>query len=102
MCFSLFLQISAANAGTDGNEELSKSNNSAKECFEGVSRAIFKFNHGLDKVIFKPLAKGYRMFPQPIRAGTSNALTNLSNVVTIPNNVLQGQDSIQQISNKII
>ena len=53
----LFLQINAANAGTDGNKELSKSNNSAKECFEGVSRAMFKFNHALDKVIFKPVAK---------------------------------------------
>ena len=42
-------------------------------------------------MIFKPLAKGYRMFPQPIRSGTSNALSNLGNVVTIPNNVLQGQ-----------
>ena len=31
------------------------------------------------------------MFPQPIRSGTSNALSNLGNVVTIPNNVLQGQ-----------
>ena len=31
------------------------------------------------------------MFPQPIRSGTSNALSNLGNVVTVPNNVLQGQ-----------
>ena len=31
------------------------------------------------------------MFPQPIRSGTSNAFSNLSNVVTIPNNILQGQ-----------
>ena len=44
----------------------------------------------LDKAIFKPLAKGYRMFPQPVRSGTSNFLSNLSLVVTIPNNVLQG------------
>ena len=29
--------------------------------------------------------------PKPIRSGTSNALNNLSNVVTIPNNILQGQ-----------
>jgi len=31
------------------------------------------------------------MLPKPIRAGTSNALSNISNVVTVPNNVLQGQ-----------
>ena len=48
-----------------------------KDCFEKVNRGIFGFNQVLDKVIFKPLAKGYRMFPQPIRSGTSNALSNL-------------------------
>ncbi len=56
-----------------------------------MNRGIFSFNQVLDKAIFKPLAKGYRIFPQPIRSGTSNALTNLSNTVTIPNNILQGQ-----------
>ena len=29
--------------------------------------------------------------PQPVRSGTSNVLSNLTNVVTIPNNVLQGE-----------
>ena len=56
-----------------------------------MNRGIFAFNQVLDKIVFRPLAKGYRLFPQPIRSGTSNALNNLSNVVTIPNNVLQGQ-----------
>jgi phospholipid-binding lipoprotein MlaA len=46
---------------------------------------------GLDKVIFKPVAKGYRVLPSPVRAGVSNALDNLTALVTIPNNVLQGE-----------
>ena len=54
-----------------------------KDCFETVNRGIFAFNQGLDKALFKPLAKGYRKLPQPIRSGTSNALNNLSNVVTL-------------------
>ncbi|MDC0231895.1 VacJ family lipoprotein [Pelagibacteraceae bacterium] len=91
LCFGLFLQINAANAGTDGKEELSKSNNSAKECFEGFSRAMFKFNHGLDKVIFKPVAKGYRALPAPIRKGTGNVVDNLRSLLTLSNNVLQGE-----------
>ena len=62
-----------------------------KDCFESVNRGIFAFNQGLDKVVFKPLAKGYRKLPQPVRSGTSNALSNLGNLVTIPNNILQGQ-----------
>ena len=93
MIFSLISTNSIA--GDDGKLKVNGNNNNgyveAKDCFEKVNRGIFAFNQVLDKVIFKPLAKGYRMFPQPIRAGTSNALTNLSNVVTIPNNVLQGQ-----------
>ena len=61
-----------------------------KDCFETLNRATFAFNMGLDKVVFKPVSKGYRMLPSPIRTGTSNALNNLSNLITIPNNILQG------------
>ncbi len=91
--FSLF-HISFSNAGENGDLKLKNEKNEQYEnndCFEKVNRGIFGFNQALDKVVFKPLAKGYRMFPQPIRSGTSNALNNLSNVVTIPNNILQGQ-----------
>ena len=68
-----------AYAGTTGSEELKKSNTSetASECFEGVSRAMFKLNHGLDKVIFKPVAKGYRKLPSPVQTGIGNFLSNL-------------------------
>ena len=62
-----------------------------KDCFEKLNRVTFALNMGLDKVIFKPISKGYRKLPSPIRTGTSNALSNLSSVVTIPNNILQGQ-----------
>ena len=62
----------------------------ANECFEGVSRATFKFNMGLDKALFKPIAKGYRALPVPIRIGTSNAVENLRSLLTLSNNILQG------------
>ena len=87
---SLFLQINSANAGSEGSEDLSKSQDSTKECFEGLSRAMFKLNHGLDKVIFEPVAKGYRALPAPIRKGTGNAVDNLRSLLTLSNNVLQG------------
>ena len=61
-----------------------------KDCFEKLNRVTFALNMGLDKVIFKPVSKGYRKLPSPIRTGTSNALNNLSNLITIPNNILQG------------
>ena len=79
------------NADTDGVKDLSKKKSvQVKDCFEKVNRATFKFNQALDGVIFEPLAKAYRILPSPVRAGTSNALDNISNLVTIPNNILQG------------
>ena len=80
-------------AGSDGKIELTKKNpknKTTKDCIEGLNRASFALNQGLDKVIFKPIAKGYRQLPAPVKVGTSNVLDNLSNLITIPNNVLQG------------
>ncbi len=91
--FSQF-QVLNAIAGSDGEVEISSKKNInpvVKDCFESVNRVTFAFNQGLDKIIFKPLAKGYRKLPQPIRSGTSNVINNIGNVVTIPNNILQGQ-----------
>ncbi len=80
------------NAGTDGENKLSKNNpEQVKDCFEGLNRGTFALNQGLDKVIFKPVAKAYRALPSPIRSGTSNVLVNLSSLITIPNNILQGE-----------
>ena len=83
--------VSSVSADTDGENDLSKKNsNAVKDCFESINRATFALNNSLDKVIFKPVAKAYRILPSPVRAGTSNALQNISSLVTIPNNILQG------------
>ena len=87
---SIFFSV-AANAGADGENSLSKNKpESVKDCFETVNRGIFAFNQFLDGVIFEPVARGYRYIPSPIRTGTGNAVSNLSNLVTVPNNLLQG------------
>ena len=78
-------------AGTDGELSLSKNNKPVKDCFENLNRGTFALNQGLDKVIFKPVAKVYRSLPSPVRTGTSNALVNLSSLITVPNNILQGE-----------
>ena len=89
--FLVLLQVNSSIAGTTGSEELSKkSNASANECFEGFSRAMFDFNHALDGAIFKPVAKGYRALPVVIRKGTGNAIDNLRSLLTLSNNLLQG------------
>ena len=87
---SLLFTLSV-NAGTDGENKISKKNSGqVKDCFENINRATFKFNQVLDGVIFEPVAKAYRILPSPVRNGTSNMLDNLSNLVTIPNNIIQG------------
>ncbi len=74
----------SANAENNGPENV-------KDCSEAFNRASFKFNQGLDRAIVRPLAVGYRKLPNGIRTVTSNFLNNLSNLVTIPNNALQGE-----------
>jgi len=79
-------------AGSDGELLLKKNEPSeVKDCFEGFNRASFAINQGLDKIIFKPVASVYRVLPSPVKTGVSNSINNLSNVVTIPNNILQGE-----------
>jgi len=96
---SIFLFAFNANAGSDGNLSLKKDEpEQVKECFEKLNRATFAFNQGLDKVLIKPIAKGYRKLPDPIQKGTGNAVTNLSNLITIPNNVLQGDIKLALIN----
>ncbi len=63
---------------------------STEECFESTSRAIFKFNMALDDIVLEPLAKGYNKLPSPIKAGTSNFTSNIGTLLSIPNNILQG------------
>ena len=86
-----FITFGGVFAGTDG-ELILKKNDPAKvkDCFEKLNRATFALNQGLDKIIFEPAAKVYRVLPSPVKTGLSNSLNNLSNLVTIPNNILQG------------
>ena len=62
----------------------------SEECFEGTSRAIFKFNMGFDNIILEPIAKGYNKLPEPIKNGTSNFTSNIATLLSIPNHLLQG------------
>ena len=73
--------------------------NSAEECFEKTSRAIFKFNMALDDIVLEPLAKGYNKLPNPVKKGTSNFTSNISTLLSIPNNILQG--NIKQLGHSV-
>ena len=78
-------------ASSDGDLLLKKNEPSEiKDCFEKLNRGTFAFNQALDGLIFKPVSSVYKKLPSPIKSGVSNSLDNLSNLVTIPNNLLQG------------
>ena len=64
--------------------------NATEECFEKTSRAIFKFNKSFDEYVFEPVAKGYNKLPDPLKKGTRNFTSNISTLLAIPNNILQG------------
>ncbi len=88
----ILLGIGNVSAGTDEENSISKKNpGQTKDCFEKINRGVFAFNQALDGAVFEPLAKGYRKLPVPIRRGTSNVLDNISTLITVPNNVLQGE-----------
>ena len=89
---SIILLSFNVNAASDGELILKKNEPSeVKDCFENINRATFAFNQALDGVLFKPVASAYRVLPSPIKSGVSNSLDNLTNLVTIPNNIIQGE-----------
>ena len=90
LTFVILIFCTNSFAGADGELDLSKDTKPIKDCFEPLNRATFALNQSLDEAIIEPLAKGYRKLPDPVQRGTKNAVTNLSNLITIPNNVLQG------------
>ena len=91
LSFVLTLNVNAAS-----KEELILKKNQpsdVKDCFETLNRATFAFNQALDGLIFEPVVRAYRVLPSLVRSGVSNSLDNLSNLVTIPNNIIQGDFS---------
>ena len=94
-----FTLVVNVNASSDGELLLKKNEPSeVKDCFETVNRATFALNQVLDGIIFKPVASVYKKLPSPLKSGVSNSLDNLSNLVTIPNNLLQGDFALAGVN----
>ncbi len=63
-----------------------------KDPLEGVNRAMFSVNEGLDKVLFKPVAQGYDfVVPLPGKTVVSNFFSNLTDPWIAVNNLLQAK-----------
>jgi phospholipid-binding lipoprotein MlaA len=63
-----------------------------RDPWERMNRGTYKFNDGFDRLIFKPVAKGYRaVLPQFARSGIHNFFSNLGYPIVMLNDLLQGQ-----------
>ena len=70
----------------------SKAGANNKDPFESLNRASYGFNSAIDKVILKPVAKGYdAVTPKPVKTGISNFFSNLDEIRTVINDILQGK-----------
>ena len=60
--------------------------------WEGVNRAVFRFNDTVDTYTLKPLAKGYqKVTPEFVEDGIGNVFSNLGDVIVLTNDLLQGK-----------
>jgi len=64
--------------------------NNPRDPLEPLNRGIYAFNDGLDTVVMKPVAEGYRaVLPQLVRTGIGNFFSNLDDLTVFANGILQ-------------
>ncbi|EHR70034.1 surface lipoprotein [Burkholderiales bacterium JOSHI_001] len=82
MVFATLL-AGCATPGRDGNP---------RDPLEGINRAVFNFNEGVDTVVVKPVAMGYRaVLPAFVRSGVDNVFGNIGDIWSAANQFLQGK-----------
>lgn len=66
--------------------------NNPRDPLEGFNRTMFTFNDKVDQVALKPAAQAYRaVLPSFVQIGIGNFFSNLGDVWTGINNILQGK-----------
>lgn len=67
--------------------------------WEGFNRRVFAFNEVVDRYALKPAAQGYRFVtPDPVETSVGNFFTNLGELRTALNSLLQGKGSNASIA----
>ena len=72
-------------------EKMAESTPVPYDPFERFNRDMYAINITVDKYTFKPLAKGYKILPTPIRRGFANIFSNFATPRSALNNFLQGK-----------
>jgi phospholipid-binding lipoprotein MlaA len=66
--------------------------NNPNDPLEGYNRAMFSFNDAADRTVAQPVAKAYKaVTPQFMRTGVSNFFSNISDLWSGINQLLQGR-----------
>ena len=87
LCFAFGLAACATNPN---GTKMKASDEETK--LEVYNRAMFNFNYQLDKMVIKPVAKGYKTITtQSIRNRVTNFFDNLEEPASAINNLLQGE-----------
>lgn len=77
------LMISAVTVADEGRDN---------DPLEVFNRAIFSFNDTADRWLLKPIARGYRaVTPNPVERGVGRMFSNLGEVLSVVNDVMQGK-----------
>ncbi len=59
--------------------------------YENYNRVVFAFNQDVDHLLIRTVAKVYETItPTPLQQGVTNFLDNVSELTTLPNDLLQG------------
>lgn len=94
MCLLASNMVYAAdttNTTSDSYDEVIDSEEEVYDPIEPVNRGIYEFNRWADKLVVRPIAKGYQIIiPKPVRKSVRNALCNLQEPITILNASFQG------------
>jgi len=94
ICLLLLLNAGCTTTGDNKNDP-----------WEDWNRGVYKFNKAIDKAIAKPLTQGYKAItPDIIETGVSNVFSNLNDVPTMLNSLLQGKfkDSFSDLGRFVI
>lgn len=59
--------------------------------WEGYNRSMFELNQGVDSLTTRPLAEAYSEIPEAVRDRITNAFSNMDDVPTMLNNLMQGK-----------
>ena len=57
---------------------------------EPLNRGVYRFNDSIDRIVIKPVAKGYNaVMPEPGKIMVSNFISNLDDILVTANDLLQ-------------